>query len=597
MKHRHAAIAAALLTGACALGAGKPKLEIKHIWFYCHPNLNSDQSLADTVALMKRAAKAGYTGIVLVENRMQRWTQVTPQYLENMAKFRQACRDNRLDCVAAVTPLGYANDLLSNDPDLAEGMPVVDAPFVARDGRLVPNDPTSLVNGAFEQVRNGKPVGWDMDMPGQISFVDTEVTHEGRPSLRFEDPGTHDPQYAHCRAWQSVSVQPFRYYHLSCWVKTEDFQPAGDTRLMALGSKGPHEGLMLNVPELAGIRATQDWTLYHKTFNAQDFTEVVIYIGSWSARRGKAWFADVRLEPGGLVNLLRRGGAPFKAASPDGSIVYEEGKDLPEMRDPLLGNSPYRGGFRWHEQPVIAIPPGSRLHDGDQVLLSYYHTAIMCYDDQVPICMSEPKTYDLIRWHIAGVHTNLAPDYYFMEHDEIRMQGWDASCQATGKTCGGILADNIRKCTGIIKAEDPGKGIFVWSDMFDPHHNAQKTGYYYLCRGEGPWHGSWEGLSKDVGLINWNAGNTESVEFFVSRGHPQILSHADPDLVVEWLRKCAGGSPGIVGVIYVTWSNDFSKLESYAQAVRAFEKEYNSAEGAQLIRVSRRADPPGPDHR
>jgi hypothetical protein len=139
------AMAVVLLVGAFALAAEKPKLEIKHIWFYCHPNLAVDKSLADTIALMQRAAQAGYTGIVLVENKMQRWSQVTPQYLENMKKFRQACRDNKLDCVAAVTPLGYANDLLSNDPNLAEGMPVVDAPFVVKGGKLVPDDPTTLI--------------------------------------------------------------------------------------------------------------------------------------------------------------------------------------------------------------------------------------------------------------------------------------------------------------------------------------------------------------------------------------------------------------------------------------------------------------------
>jgi hypothetical protein len=566
-----------LLAAVCALAAEKPKLEIKHIWFYCHPSLGDDKSLAETIALMQRAARAGYTGIVLVENKMQRWNQVTPQYLENMKKFRQACRDNKLACVAAVTPLGYANDLLSNDPDLAEGMPVVDAPFVVKDGKLVPDDPTTLVNGTFEEVKDGKPVGWDMDMPGQITFVDTEVRHNGKPTLRLEDPQKHDPQYAHCRAWQVVPVKPFRYYHLSCWVKTENFRPTGDTRLMALGSKGLHEGVPLNVPELDGIKETQDWTLYDKTFNTQDFTEAVIYVGSWSAKSGKIWYGDVRMEPAGLVDLLRREGTPLKATSPDGKTVYEEGKDLPEVKDPLLGKFPYVGGYNWHEQPTITIPAGSRLRDGDKVLLSYYHTAIMYYNDQVPICMSEPKTYDWIRWHIAGVHKNLNPDYYFMEHDEIRMQGWDASCQRTGKTCGGILADSIRKCTEIIQKEDPGKGIFVWSDMFDPYANAQKTGYYYLCRGEGPWYGSWEGLPKEVGLINWNGGNAESVKFFATEGHPQILSQVNPQAVVDWLRKSAPESPGIVGVIYVTWSNDFSNLEKYAQAVRQFEKEYNGS--------------------
>ncbi len=459
-------------------------------------------------------------------------------------------------------------------------MPVVDAPFVVKDGKLIPDDPTALVNGDFSQVKDGKLVGWVVDMPGKIGNPDGEVKHEGKPSLRLEDPKTHDPQYAHCRAWQNVKVKPFRYYRLSCWVKTDKFSGLGDTRIMALGTTKEHEGRVLNVGEL-GIKATQDWAFYEKTFNTQDFNEVAIYVGSWDAKAGKIWFADVKMEPGGLVDLLRRDGAPFKATTADAKTVLEEGKDLPEVKDPGLGKSPYNGGFNWHKQPEIRIPEGSRLKEGDKALLSYCHTMPMYYNDQVPICMSEPKTYELIKWHIEGVARNLQPDFYFMEHDEIRMGGWDASCQKTGKTPGGILADNIRKCADIIRKADPGKGMFVWSDMFDPFHNACRQDYYLMCKGKDPWYGSWEGLPKEVGLINWNAGKADSVKFFAKDkgGHPQIISCPNGGTAVNCLKGALPDAAGsIVGVIYTTWSGDFGpNFEKHPAAVRAFEKEYNAA--------------------
>ena len=76
----------------------------------------------------------------------------------------------------------------------------------------------------------------------------------------------------------------------------------------------------------------------------------------------------------------------------------------------------------------------------------------------------------------------LAPDGDFMQHDEIRIAGWDAACATRRLTCGQILADNVRRCAAILRKADPGKPVYVWSDMFDPHHNAGRTGRYYLVK-------------------------------------------------------------------------------------------------------------------
>ena len=61
-------------------------------------------------------------------------------------------------------------------------------------------------------------------------------------------------------------------------------------------------------------------------------------------------------------------------------------------------------------------------------------------------CMAEPKVYEILRWQLAQVHKHLQPDGYFLQHDEIRVQGWDESCRRTGKTPGELLAENVRKC-------------------------------------------------------------------------------------------------------------------------------------------------------
>ena len=52
--------------------------------------------------------------------------------------------------------------------------------------------------------------------------------------------------------------------------------------------------------------------------------------------------------------------------------------------------------------------------------------------------------------------------------------------------------------------------------MFDPYHNAVEGPYYLV---NGPWTGSWEGLDKDVMVVNWNYGKRDqSLKFFADRG-------------------------------------------------------------------------------
>ena len=103
--------------------------------------------------------------------------------------------------------------------------------------------------------------------------------------------------------------------------------------------------------------------------------------------------------------------------------------------------------------------------------------------------------------------------------------------------------------------------------MFDPHHNAVDN--YYLVRGTLA--GSWEGLSKDTLIMNWNSGKQkESLDFFAKRGHAQILAgyyDGNPSSIKGWLAtaKSLGGA-NVQGVMYTTWANNYSQLEAFAKA-------------------------------
>ena len=563
MPHVRGLSLALVLVLVTALSA-EAGVEMRHRWVYVSVNMLVDKNVESTLAVIERAARCGYNGIVLTDSKFARWDTLPHRYLRNVTRVREACRGHRLAVNACVMPMGYANGILGRDPNLAAGLPVRDAPFVMRNGKLVPDDALHVVNGGFEQFKSNRPTGWSfLDKPGRICFIDTKTFFEGKSSLRVQDMAKHDPKHGHGRLHQKLTLKPFRFYHASAMVKTRDLDTRCRVQLTVLA-----KGRCLVFADQK-VKPTQDWTRVHVTFNTLDQTEGRLYLGVWRGKTGALWFDDVRVEPAGLTNVVRRDGAPLRITSEDGATAYEEGKDFANARDPKLGRRRWTGDFdSWHEPPLMRVPPGSRLREGQRVLASYYHT-LLIHDKQAMCCMSEPKLYDLLEWQLKEIKKHVQPDGYFMSHDEIRIQGWDASCVKLNLTPGQILADNVKRCVALIRKADPGKPIYVWSDMFDPFHNARKTGTYYLVKGTGPWHGSWEGLDKDVTIVNWHGrkqGRVESLKHFAGRGHKQILAgyyDGPPERIRDWLADAAQVD-GVIGVMYTTWRRRFDDLEAFA---------------------------------
>ena len=314
-------------------------------------------------------------------------------------------------------------------------------------------------------------------------------------------------------------------------------------------------------------KPTQDWrTCIDITFNSLEQTNVNIYFGAWSATRGSLWLADPRLEEAGPVNILRRDGCPLRVRIEDGREL-KEGTNFEPLHDPRLGNQPWQGEYEvWHEAP----PLKSKLPDGTRLRVSYFHPHII-YDGQVCACPSEPEFDQLLERQAREVHAAWDAQSYLMSHDEWRVLGWDEACRRRNLDAGAIVADNVRKSTGWLRAVNPGGRVIVWSDMFDPFHNAVDN--YYLVRGN--LRGSWNRLDKSVIIMNWNFGKrSESLKFFAERGHQQIIAgyyDAGPEQIGQWLES-ARGVPGVIGVMFTTWQQNYSDLESFARVVDHFER-------------------------
>jgi hypothetical protein len=202
--------------------------------------------------------------------------------------------------------------------------------------------------------------------------------------------------------------------------------------------------------------------------------------------------------------------------------------------------------------------------------VSWHHAAIVL-DDQVCLCPSEKKTVEVLRDHVERVNKLWEPAGFMMSHDEIRAWNQCAACRARSLSAGQLLADNARTCTKIIHDVNPSARIYVWSDMFDPHHNAKD--HFYLARGD--YAGSWEGLDKDVTIVPWYfEKRAESLKFFADRGHRQVIAgyyDSNPAGVKDWL-KAAAPYEGVEAVMYTTWQNNYRDLETFFKLARGAEK-------------------------
>lgn len=528
-------------------------------WLYLQQNLQVNENIPKIEQILRRAAKVGYNGVVLADYKLNILDRVPDHYFKNAARLKEICRELDLEIIPAVTPFGYSDGILAHDTNLVEGLPVRNAPFVVRGGAATSAGHTkNLVPGDFEEYRGNAFTGWSFqDEPGGGTFVDTEIKHGGQASLRIENI---EGAAGNRRIMKKLQVRPWTQFHASVWIRTQDYQTTGETRMFAMTSTGQ----VLSYSNL-GLQKTQDWTQHHIVFNSLDDDDINFYLGTWDCHQGRLWMDDLQVVEEPFVNLVRRAACPLVVQDDTGKTTYEEGRDFEKLTDPKLGTTPYEGSFEvYHAPPQLKLTRNSRIRDGQNLQVSFYHT-VTVHDNQVCCSLSDPKVFDVVKDQIERVQKLFEPQTYFLSHDEIRVANWSEPEQRAKKSAGVVLAENVRHCVKIIRGINPQAKLCVWSDMFDPHHNAHDN--FYLVNGD--LGGSWEGLPKDMLIVNWNSGKPDkSLPFFSSRGHAQVLAgyyDAPIDNIRKW--QAAGKDvKGINGAMYTTWVSNFADIEKFAEA-------------------------------
>ena len=139
------------------------------------------------------------------------------------------------------------------------------------------------------------------------------------------------------------------------------------------------------------LHSTSDWRRVEMTFNQRFLVGSCASMpGCGGGKRGTLWLDSLSLEELALYNVLPPAWhAHHRAERRQRDHLRGGGKDYAPIVDPDL--------LRAHKDPArlaLRLLPGSRIREGDRLLVSYYH-AQPIHRGQVTICMSEPKVYDI----------------------------------------------------------------------------------------------------------------------------------------------------------------------------------------------------------
>lgn len=324
------------------------------------------------------------------------------------------------------------------------------------------------------------------------------------------------------------------------------------------------------------VASDSDWRQFQLTFNTLESDTMTIRVGLEGAKSGTVWWDDLKIEPAGLANVLRRDLVPLSVTSTDSAITYKEGKDFEQVVDPKLGMAPMPewlsalpkpGGSYdvWHEGPSIKLTKDSAIKDGEALLASFYHPHII-YSHQVCGSIEDPKVFEIFDTQMQWMKKLWDAPAYMLAYDEIRVGGWEKQPGGSTLTPGQLLAGHISRAYGIVMKYSPHAKVYTWSDMFDPYHNARNRGGrpYYLVNGD--WSGSWEGLPKDMRIIKWGGASPEGIRFFTERGNEVLFSGGSPEAVDRYL-TASKGIPGILGFMFTNWQKDLTLMEPYSRAI------------------------------
>ncbi|MBV8829847.1 MAG: hypothetical protein JO108_11540 [Acidobacteriaceae bacterium] len=572
----------ALLSIRASTAAGNPEL-----WYFYHNELDSDDSLRAARALIDRAAGVGYNGLVLwCGNTDRLGTDDSPLDVEDRMKgLLKYAASKQFKVAVTAVPFSNSVNALRWNPNWAESQRIVGAQFrvdAAKKRLDLMNSFAGLQNSGFESGQTG----W-FDTGDAGLHLDNQMARSGHASAVI------DNAKGNARLRQRVKLEPWRQYHLRLSYRSQDFR--GYSQLEVLEASD-----LTKVRFYAPVRAsgTNDWRQVDYVFDSGDTTDAYIYTGVWGGNGGKLWFDDIELAETALVYVTRRPGTPLKVYDPKNpATVFQEGSDYEPIFDPRM-RDPHPFTDSYHDPGPVNLTKKTSLSPGQIVAMDFYAAFPIPGTEQVSMCLTDAGVAEWIKRNAHGVRKVLPKGGgVLLSYDEMRQMNSCGSCRARKVSAGQLLAWNVGQTASTYDSEAPNAPLYIWNDMFDPNHNAVKN-YYFV---EGDLAGSWKGLRPDMTIMNWNLEKLhKSLEWFagLDRDQPVALKQiiagyydtGDGAGAARQELEQAAGIPGIQGLMYTTWNDDYSQLENFANAVKAgwpaYERSPKRTGTASLVPVS-----------
>lgn len=537
---------------ACADGGNR--------WLRYGGSCSNPQDVVRGKAFVDRAAAAGMNGLTICGlDDLWRWSDSAKGCLRELKAYADA-KGVRL--IPHGWSVGYGA-FTGALPDLVETAPFRDMPFVSEGGRIVPyKDGAALPNGSLDAFDFAKSTfeGWNADHPGLESFVDTNVFHSGRASVRFE-PAPEKDKYGHARFFRHVDLTPGRRYRFSAWVRGVDVHQTFHPVILQVYVDGADVG---GAPMFAKGRAFKegdhDWHMLVVDFSSGAAKGAMLYAGSWTLKGGTFWIDDLSLVEIGVTELARRETAPRSLRNAETGRIYEEGRDWTLSRT--------KAG----EEIRMDIPAGSRIASGERLLFDGYAIARSGAKLQISTCMSDPRLYEALKKSAQAIEEILHPGVWFLSLDEVMNGGTCELCSLRKTDMAHIFGECVTKMRDIIRATDPKAEIYAWADMFDPWHNAkEKIGG---CKGS--FVGVADLIPEDVGMMFWHGGILDkSAPYFATRGHKFMGSVCCDANDVERVRKTLRNwkeklspHPELQGFMYTTWVDNYDRIGLFMQELK-----------------------------
>lgn len=537
---------------ACADGGNR--------WLRYGGSCSNPQDVARGKAFVDRAANAGMNGMTICGiDDLWRWREPAKACLRELKAYADA-KGVRLIPHGWSVGYGAFTGVL---PDLVETAPFRDMPFVAEGGRVVSRkDGAALANGSLDEFDLAKNTfrGWRGDHPGLESFVDTNVFHSGRASVRFE-PGPEKDKYGHARFFRHVDLAPGRRYRFSAWVRGVDVHRTYHPVILQVYVDGANEN---GAPMFAKGRAFREgdhaWHRLTVDFGTGAAKGATLYAGSWNLKGGTFWIDDLSLEEIGVTELARRATAPRSLRNAETGRIYEEGRDWT-----LAKTKP-------GEEVRMDIPAGSAIRPGERLLFDGYMVARAGPKLQVSTCMSDPRLYETLKKSAQAIEEALHPGVWLLSLDEVMNGGTCELCASRKTDMAHIFGDCVTRMRDTIRAVDPQAEIYAWADMFDPWHNAKDK----IGGCEGSFVGVADLIPEDVGMMFWHGGILEkSAPYFAARKHKFMGSICcdapDRDRMLKavrnWKEKLSP-YPELQGFMYTTWVDNYDRIGLFMQELK-----------------------------